>query len=309
MVTPIQHFSIHAMGGPCHLVFAALPSHDAEFIAEICFQEIRRIEQKYSRYRMDSVISKINQSAGKHALKIDAETHNLLEFAEQLFQQSDGLFDATAGILRRIWHFSSKQTLPSDAERTALLAKIGWDKIQRSSTKLYLPIEGMELDFGGFGKEYAADRIAATLSKHGVQSGYVNLAGDMRFLGPQPNGEPWSIGIQHPRQENKLIATIPIYVGALATSGDYERYVEIDGQRYCHILDPRTGMPVRFWRSVTVLAPLTTVAGACCTICMLKQDQGLAFLEASEFSYLAMDQLGNVSSHYLETLSHPSHSQ
>jgi thiamine biosynthesis lipoprotein len=300
MVMQIRHFSTHAMGGPCHLVFAAPLTHDAELIAQTCFQEIRRIEQKYSRYRFDSVISKINQSAGKYALNIDVETHNLLEFAGQVFQQSDGLFDATAGILRTIWNFSSNQKLPSEKERTALLRKIGWNKIQRSSTEVYLPIEGMELDFGGFGKEYAADRVAATLTQHGVQSGYVNLAGDMRFLGPQPDGDPWSIGIQHPRQENNLIATIPIYVGALTTSGDYERYVEIDGQRYCHILDPRTGMPVRFWRSVTVLAPLATVAGACCTICMLKQEQGLDFLEASQFSYLAMDQLGNVSSLHLE---------
>jgi thiamine biosynthesis lipoprotein len=305
MVMQIQHFSIRAMGGACHLVFVAPPSRNGKSLAHTCFQEILRIEQKYSRYRPDSVISMINVSAGKRAVNIDLETHYLLEFADLLFQQSDGLFDATAGILRKIWDFSSQQTLPDYIERTSLLSKIGWSKIQRTSTELYLPIDGMELDFGGFGKEYAADKVAEILLQHGVQSGYVNLAGDMRFLGPQPNGEPWSIGIQHPRLESELIATIPISSGALATSGDYERYVNIDGQRYCHILDPRTAMPVHFWRSVTVVAQLTTVAGACSTICMLKQEQGLAFLAASEFSYLVMDQFGDVSSHCLDTDIHP----
>jgi len=300
----IQHFSIYAMGGACHLTFVAPRNQSGKILARHCFREIQRIEKKYSRYRLDSVVSMINQSAGKRAIDIDEETHNLLEFADQLYKQSDGLFDATAGILRKIWNFSNQQALPHHIERTALITKIGWNKIQRTSKNLYLPVEGMELDFGGFGKEYAADRVAAILMEHGVQFGYVNLAGDMRFLGPQPSGRPWLIGIQHPRKTDKLIATIPIYIGALATSGDYERYVEIDGQRYCHILDPRTGLPVRYWQSITVLAPLTAVAGACSTIGMLKQEKGLTFLNASKFSYLAMDQEGDISSHCVDTNSH-----
>jgi len=122
----------------------------------------------------------------------------------------------------------------------------------------------------------------------------VNLGGDMRFIGPQPDGEPWMIGIQDPRDAEGSVASIPVSQGALATSGDYERYFDLDGQRYCHILDPRSGMPVSHWRSVSVLAPLAIAAGSCATIAMLKQADGLDFLEQSGMSYLAIDHAGRM---------------
>jgi thiamine biosynthesis lipoprotein len=152
----------------------------------------------------------------------------------------------------------------------------------------------MELDFGGFGKEYAADRAATMMAARGAKHGYVNLAGDLRVLGPKPDGAPWMIGIQDPRRRGEVIATIPVYQGGLATSGDYERYFELEGQRYCHILDPNTGWPVTHWRTVSVLAPLAVVAGNCSTIAMLKQADGLAFLQASGMNFLAMDQHGAI---------------
>ena len=152
----------------------------------------------------------------------------------------------------------------------------------------------MELDFGGFGKEYAADRAGAVLAARGLRHGYVNLAGDMRMLGPKPDGSPWMIGIQDPRDKTAILATIPVDRGGLATSGDYERYFELDGKRYCHILDPRSGQPVTHWRTVSVVAPLAVVAGNCATIAMLKQADGLAFLEACGMNYLAVDQSGTV---------------
>jgi thiamine biosynthesis lipoprotein len=152
----------------------------------------------------------------------------------------------------------------------------------------------MEIDFGGFGKEYAADRAAALLIEAGVRHGYVNLGGDMRFIGPRLDGRPWSIGIQDPRDPDAVVASIPISQGALATSGDYERYFELDGQRYCHILDPRTGMPVRHWRSVSVMAPMAIAAGSCSTIAMLKQQGGLNFLNASDMGYLTVDDQGQM---------------
>jgi thiamine biosynthesis lipoprotein len=152
----------------------------------------------------------------------------------------------------------------------------------------------MELDFGGFGKEYAADRAAEALLALGVRHGYVNLAGDLRAFGPRSDGTAWSVGIQHPREHGAVVACIALKVGALATSGDYERFFERDGQRYCHILDPRTGRSVTHWRSISVLAPQAIVAGAVSTIAMLKQETGLAYLQASGFDFLAIDHKGDV---------------
>jgi thiamine biosynthesis lipoprotein len=116
----------------------------------------------------------------------------------------------------------------------------------------------------------------------------------MRVIGPKPDGTPWMVGIQDPRKKDGVIATIPIERGALATSGDYERYFELDGKRYCHVIDPRTAQPVTYWSSVSVLAPVAIAAGSCSTIAMLKQADGLAFLAASGWSYLAIDQQGEM---------------
>jgi thiamine biosynthesis lipoprotein len=187
--------------------------------------------------------------------------------------------------------------VPSAPELAPLLALIGWDKVQRAPGKVRLALAGMELDFGGFGKEYAADRAAALLEQGGVRHGYVNLGGDLRVVGPQPDGQPWLIGIQHPRDPGACVASIAVSQGALATSGDYERYFDLDGRRYCHVLDPGTAMPVSHWQSVSVLAPLAVLAGSVSTIAMLKEEHGLAFLAASGVSYLAIDHAGQTHHH------------
>jgi FAD:protein FMN transferase len=147
---------------------------------------------------------------------------------------------------------------------------------------------GMELDFGGFGKEYAADRAATLLAEAGVAHGMVNLGGDIRVVGPLPDGAPWTLGVQHPRRHQELAGQIDLATGALATSGDYERYFEHDGRRYCHILDPRTGWPVQYWQSVSVVGPICTAAGALSTIAMLKGPDGLDFLRGQGVAFLAI---------------------
>ena len=280
-----------AMASQCEIVLAASDLARAQALAALAIAEVARIEHKYSRYRSDSIVAQINQAAGQSAVVCDEETLALLQFADDLYQHSDGLFDLTSGVLRQVWDFRQPR-LPDPAALAQTLNLIGWQRVQRSGERIYLPQAGMQLDFGGFGKEYAADRAADVLRQQGVQHGYVNLAGDFRILGPRPNGTPWQIGIQDPRQRERIIASIPVLQGALTTSGDYERYFELDGQRYCHILDPRDGQPVQHWRCVTVLAPLAIVAGGVCTITMLKQQQGIDFLDASGYSYLAIDQQG-----------------
>jgi thiamine biosynthesis lipoprotein len=152
----------------------------------------------------------------------------------------------------------------------------------------------MEIDFGGIGKEYAADRVATILLGHGMRHGFVNLGGDIRAIGPQPDGTPWRVGVRHPRVGGAAIAGFDLTEGALATSGDYERFFDIDGTRYCHILDPRTGMPVTHWRSVSVAAPLCVVAGSCATIAMLRGADAPSFLDAQGLVWLGVTADGTI---------------
>jgi thiamine biosynthesis lipoprotein len=258
-----------------------------ERIATLAADEVRRIEAKYSRYRDDSVTTAINRAAGGDWIEIDAETDALLDYAATCHALSRGLFDVTSGVLRRVWDFG-RAVVPAPADLKPVLACIGWRHVERAPGRVRLARAGMEIDFGGIGKEYAADRAAAVCLDAGAISGLVNLGGDIRVLGPQPDGAPWIIGVRHPRSAGATIASIALETGALCTSGDYERYFEKDGRRYCHILDPKSGMPVRHWQSVTVIAPLAVAAGSCTTIAMLLAGRARRFLEEQDVPWLAI---------------------
>lgn len=290
---PIFSVEFTAMASRCEIRLAAADEAAARALAQPAIDEVRRIEAKYSRYRDDSVVSRINAAAGRDWVDCDDETLELLRYADSLFAQSRGLFDITSGILRRAWDFREPR-LP-DAERLrALCALIGWQRVRRDRARLMLPDEGMEIDFGGFGKEYAADRAAVTLRAADVRHALVNLGGDVSLAGPRPDGCAWSIGVRDPREPARTFAALPLVAGGLATSGDYERYFELDGRRYCHVLDPRTGWPVSHWRSVSVAAPSCIVAGSLATMTMLMQADGLPMLHESGLPFLAIDGEGRV---------------
>lgn len=282
-------FTFNALGGACDIdvVGVERPDH----IIQLAVAEVRRIETKFSRYIDSSIVGQINAKAGIAWVSCDDETRGLLEYANILHIHSRGLFDITSGVLRRVWNFE-KAEVPSAAELQQVLPLIDWNNLERQDNKVRLKKMGMQLDLGGFGKEYAVDRVAAILLESGVTSALINFGGDVRALGAKPDGEPWQIGIQDPRQLDRCFATLSLTHGALATSGDYERFFELNGQRYCHILNPKTGMPVSYWRSVTVLAPLASAAGATSTIAMLLQEHGLDYLQKSGFAFLAVDHLG-----------------
>ncbi|MGH6610371.1 MAG: FAD:protein FMN transferase, partial [Burkholderiaceae bacterium] len=147
--------------------------------------------------------------------------------------------------------------------------------------------------------EYAADRSAAAVADAGGQHGLINLGGDVRVIGPHADGSPWRIAVQDPRgQPGATIASMNVPHGAMATSGDYERYFEHDGRRYSHLLDPRSGWPTNHWCSVSVVAPVCTAAGACATVAMLKPvDEALEFLKEQGVRYLAIDSRGEQHAH------------
>jgi thiamine biosynthesis lipoprotein len=261
----------------------------ADAAARAAIADVLRIEAKYTRYRDTSVTSAINRHAGGDEVPIDAETVALLRYADRCHALSEGRFDLTSGVMRQAWDFKRRPPrLPTDAEIAALLERVGWPRVEWDEHSIRLPRPGMELDFGGIGKEYAADRAAAILREHGIVHALVNLAGDVRVIGTRPDGTPWRVGIQHPREPAGVFATVEVVDGAVATSGDYERYFEVDGRRYCHLLDARTGRPVAHWQSVSVVADLATLAGSYATLGMLFAADAPAFLAGQGAHYLAI---------------------
>jgi thiamine biosynthesis lipoprotein len=289
-----HRFGFEAMASRCEVRIDGLGADAAASAAAAAIAEVRRIETHYSRYRPDSIVSRINAAAGgADPVEVDDETAALLDFAAQLHAQSDGLFDITSGVLRRVWDFRA-QRLPAPAALAEAVARVGWTRVEWDGRALRLPEPGMEIDFGGFGKEYAADRAATVLEARGVRHGFVNLGGDIRLVGPRADGQPWQFGIQHPREPAGTVASVALSHGALATSGDYERFFVHEGRRYCHILDPRSGWPVTTWQSVSVTSPACIAAGALSTIAMLKGSAAPGFLQAQHAAYLAVDAAGQL---------------
>ncbi len=294
-------FDFQAMASPCSIQMDGRDEHAMRQAATDAIAEVRRIEEKYSRYREASVISRINRAAGAALIEVDAETAGLLIFAGQLWKLSDGLFDITSGVLRRAWDFR-KSRLPEADALNALMPLVGWAHVEREGSKVRLTKPGMELDFGGFGKEYAVDCAAAVLKRHGIEHALVNLGGDLYALGsrglPEYEGEPWLVEIQHPRPDparpEAPLAMLPLARGGLATSGDYERFFIHEGQRYCHILNPHTGWPVSHWQSVSILASNATTAGSLSTIAMLKGPEAIGWLQTQNVRYLAVRHDGQV---------------
>lgn len=267
-----RQYTFKAMGGPCDVrVFA-----DSEDPVERVVGEIERLERKYSRYIADSVTSRINTGAGAGPTAIDAETAHLLRYADNAWKISEGLFDITSGVYRAAWNFRDG-TVPSAAQLAQLRQRVGWNKVALRADSVELR-HGMEIDFGGIVKEYAAERAVLLLRQHGVAHGLVELAGDIAVTGPLPDGSPWEIGIRHPRDRNATAGALHLVAGGVATSGDYERCIVVDGERYSHLLDPRTGWPVRGLASVTVTHVSCTVAGTLATVAMLKGEDGERWL-------------------------------
>ncbi len=279
-----------AMGGPCRFRIDREDEEAALGAITAAEAEVRRLERKYSRYLEDSLTSQINDRAGSNrSTVVDSETAGLLNYADTLWRESEGLFDLTSGILRRVWDFKSG-CLPDPAELEAIMPLIGWGRVQWSDTAIQLPEEGMELDFGGCVKEYASDSAASILRSHGIEHALIDLSGDMVAVGTQANDRPWQIGIRHPLARTHAIARVPLQAVGLASSGDYERCVELDGQRYGHILNPKTGWPVQGLVAVSVIAEQCLVAGSTATLAMLKPAaEALAWLDALGLPWLAID--------------------
>ena len=276
-------YSFTAMGSPCEIRIYAEGADKGASAIQFAVREICSLENKYSRYKPDSLLSKVNTAAeAGSGIQVDDEFIALLNYADACFKQSDGLFDITSGALGKVWDFSKldRVTVPSQASIDAALASIGWDAVRLEGKTLSFLKPNMSLDFGGIVKEYAADCAAKLLRNQSVEFGLVNLGGDIKAIGPHPNGDPWEIKIKCPENTSEHVASMHLYNEGLATSGDYERCIEIDGIRYSHLLSPSTGWPVAGLTSVTVKAPQCVVAGSAATIAMLKGQEGKAWLDS-----------------------------
>lgn len=271
-----------AMAGPCEVFVDGAGQEMAARIGQTAFDEARRIEAKFSRYRDDNIVHRINHSRGA-PIEVDEETAALLDYAAECYALSEGLFDVTSGVLREVWRFDGTDNLPSPAAVERVRGRIGWDKVQWRNPVLRLPV-GMEIDFGGIGKEYAVDRTALLVRSHQDSGVLVNYGGDLYALGPRCDGWAWEVGVDDPQKTGKgSVGKLALRQGAVATSGDARRFLVKDGVRYGHILDPRTGWPVKDApRSVTVTASSCMEAGILATLGMLHGSEAEAFLEAQE---------------------------
>ncbi len=279
-------FSFKAMGGPCQLTLVCDDQGKVEEVALAIESEVRRLEEKYSRFRHNSLLSRLNRGQ-LNGVELDKETKGLLNYVEQCVDLSGRLFDPTVEVLREAWNFKAKLP-PKSHQVRALFHRIGWQKVKWDGVSLEIP-DNMSLDLGGVVKEFAADRARAILTQHNM-TGLVNLAGDITVYNTAENIIEWPIAVRHPRWSG-AIASIAISHGAVAGSGDYERFIETASQRYCHILRPDTGFPAEDGLiSVTVVADNCLMAGTVSTVAMLKGKDGLRWLEEMAVPYLAIDQ-------------------
>ena len=270
----------HAMGGPCEVLAEITDEDAARHLVDTVAACAWRIEQKFSRYHPGNIVARINASAGA-PVAVDEETANLLDFAALVHKLSDGMFDITSGVLRRAWNFDGGSRMPTTAEVDALLPFVGWPKVQWTRPAITLR-DGMQIDLGGIGKEYAVDQATQLAAKTRAAAVLVNFGGDLAVTRPRNGDRPWRVGVEgidaHGPRASMLV---DLAAGALATSGDTHRHVKADGRRLPHILDPRTGWPVTGApHSITVAAPSCTHAGMLTTLAMLRGPGAETFLEA-----------------------------
>jgi len=271
------------MASPCEILLECKNKAQARELAELGQQEALRIEQKFSRYRNDNIVHQINSGGGR--IEVDTETARLLDFANNCYDLSEGWFDVTSGILRRAWKYVDGARIPEQQEIDRLLPHIGWHKVTWKNPCLTVP-QGMEIDFGGIGKEYAVDSTLRLLSRKTRDSFMLNYGGDCHASGPLADGSPWMTGIENPHRPGDATAVIKLKSGALATSGDVFKFILQDGKRYGHILNPDTGWPnTDSPLSVTVAAATCTEAGILSTLAMLQGKDAENFLERQAVKY------------------------
>jgi thiamine biosynthesis lipoprotein len=247
-------------------------SEDASWAQERideAIEETRRIEKLFTTFDENSQTNQVNKNAGICPVKVDKEVFDLIQRSIKISKLTQGAFDITYGSVdKRLWNFDKNMTSlpdPSVAKQSVRLINYRNIILDENSCTVYLKEKGMRIGFGGIGKGYAAEKARQLMIRNGVSSGIVNAAGDLTAWGLQPNGKPWTIGIADPGNPQAAFSSLDISDMAVATSGNYEKYVVIDGKKYSHTIDPRTGFPVTGIKSVTIICPNAEIADAMAT--------------------------------------------
>jgi thiamine biosynthesis lipoprotein len=275
--------SFMAMASPCDVLMEVEEKTLAQDILNAIADEAWRIEDKFSRYKNDNIVYQINHSSGEEII-VDDETLRLFDFANELFEISEGLFDITSGVLRTVWKFDGSDNVPDKKQIKKIVKKIGWQKVDRENNTIKLP-EEMEIDLGGIGKEYAVDRCVQIARQKTSESVLVNFGGDLAMTAARKSNKFWSVGRLVTGSE-EACGLFQLYGGAIATSGDANRYLLKDGVRYSHILNPKTGWSILGApHTISVAAPTCVEAGMMSTLAMLQGKDAEAFLKLQEVDY------------------------
>lgn len=261
--------SLKLMGNIFTITVVAANNGMAQKYIDAAIAEIRRIEQLLTTYSADSQTSKINENAGIAPVAVNREVFDLIERSIAISKITQGAFDITYGSIdKSLWNFDKGMTsLPSKEEALKRVHLINYNNIliDKENATVFLKEKGMRLGFGGIGKGYAAEMAKALLVKEGVKSGIINASGDLTAWGLQPGGNPWRIGISNPDRPQDIFSYLEISGKAVATSGNYEKYVIIGGKKYSHTIDPKSGLPISGIKSVTVISGNAEFADAMAT--------------------------------------------
>ena len=282
--TQLQVFqrTLKLMGSRFDLTVVAENQTKGDAYLDMAIAEISRIERLISSWDPNSQTSKINQNAGVAPVKVDQELFNLIARAIKISKLTQGAFDISYASMDRIWKFDgSVMEMPSEEAIKQSVAKVGYQNIvlNQENGTVFLKNEGMKIGFGAIGKGYAADMAKALLMKNGVDSGIINASGDLNAWGTQPDGKDWMVAIVNPLNKEKVFSWLPVKDQAVVTSGNYEKFVILNGERYTHIIDPRTGYPSKGVRSATIFTANAELADALATsIFVMGVDTGLDFV-------------------------------
>lgn len=291
--------TVKLMGSRFDITVVAQDSIIANAHIDVAIEEIARIEKLISSWDENSQTSEINRNAGIKPVKVKAELFQLIERAIGLSKLTDGAFDISYASMDRIWKFdNSMKEMPSVEAIKSSVSKVGFTNIEldKLNSTVFLKTKGMKIGFGAIGKGYAADKTKDLLISRGVIAGIINASGDMNTWGKQPDGSNWEVAITNPLNKNKVFALLPIANGAVVTSGNYEKYVNFNGKRYTHIIDPRTGYPSSGIISVTVFAPKAELADALSTsVFVMGKEVGLDRInQLPKIECIIIDEEGNI---------------
>lgn len=285
------------MGGRFDISIVAKNALAAENNIDTVISEISRIENLISDWKASSQVSEVNRNAGIKPVKVDAEVFSLTERAINLSKITNGAFDVSFAAMDKIWKFDGSMIeMPSTEMIKKSVELVGYSNIilNKDSSSIFLKLKGMKIGFGALGEGYAADRCREMMLARGIKAGIVNASGDMSTWGKQPNGKGWSIGITNPMKEDTVFAVVQLKKSAVVTSGSYRKFVEFNGKRYSHIINPATGYPASGLISVTIFGPSAEIAnGLSTSIMVLGKDAGKLLIEKyPEYSYIMITDKG-----------------